>query len=104
MPALILDGRKISADIRAELKAETTRLKERGIVPALAGILVGEDPASASYIGLKTKACEETGVREAMEHLPQTVTERELLKAIDKLNQDPKVHAIFIQLPMPKHL
>jgi methylenetetrahydrofolate dehydrogenase (NADP+)/methenyltetrahydrofolate cyclohydrolase len=104
MPATILDGKKISAEIRAELKEETGRLKERGIVPGLSGILVGEDPGSATYVGLKSKACEEVGVKEMMVHLPETVTEAELLNTIAKLNQDPEVHAIFIQLPMPPHL
>ena len=104
MPAKLLDGKKFSADIREELKGEVARLKERGIVPCLSGILVGEDPGSATYVGLKAKACEEVGVKEAMVHLPATVTEAELLQNIDKLNRDPKVHSIFIQLPMPKHL
>jgi methylenetetrahydrofolate dehydrogenase (NADP+)/methenyltetrahydrofolate cyclohydrolase len=104
MAAIILDGRKISAEIREELKGEVSRLKERGIVPGLAGILVGEDPGSTTYVGLKSKACEEVGVKEMMVHLPETVTEAELLNSIDKLNNDPAVHAIFIQLPMPPHL
>lgn len=104
MTANILDGRKISAEIREELKGEASRLKERGIVPGLAGILVGEDPGSTTYVGLKSKACEEIGIKEAMCRLPETVTERELLSIIERLNKDPKVHAIFIQLPLPKHL
>ncbi len=104
MTAMLLDGRKISAEIREELKGETSKLKERGIVPGLAGILVGEDPGSTTYVGLKSKACEEIGIREAMVHLTETVTDRELLSNIERLNKDPKVHAIFIQLPLPKHL
>ncbi len=105
MAATILDGRKISAEIREELKGEASRLlKERGIIPGLAGILVGEDPGSTTYVGLKSKACEEIGIREAMCRLPETVTERELLSNIERLNKDPKIHAIFIQLPLPKHL
>ncbi|MBI4296734.1 MAG: bifunctional 5,10-methylene-tetrahydrofolate dehydrogenase/5,10-methylene-tetrahydrofolate cyclohydrolase [Chloroflexi bacterium] len=104
MSARILDGRKVSAEIREELKTEVKRLGERGIVPCLAGILVGEDPGSATYIGLKSKACEEVGIREAMVRLPETVSEPELLKQIDMLNHDPAVHAIFIQLPLPQHL
>jgi methylenetetrahydrofolate dehydrogenase (NADP+)/methenyltetrahydrofolate cyclohydrolase len=104
MPARILDGRKISAEIREELKEETRKLGTRGVVPGLAGVLVCEDPGSVTYVGLKSKACEEVGIKEMMCHLPQTVTETELLQAIDRLNKDPKVHAIFIQLPLPKHL
>ena len=104
MPAMILDGRKISAEIREELKVEAKRLKERGIIPGLAGILVGEDPGSVTYVGLKSKACEEVGIRELMCRLPETVTESELFRNIEKLNKDPQVHGIFIQLPLPKHL
>lgn len=104
MPAKILDGRAISAEIRAELKNDVSRLKERGITPGLAGVLVGEDPGSVTYVGLKAKACEEVGVAELMCHLPETVTEQELLSNIERLNKDPKVHGIFVQLPLPKHL
>ncbi len=104
MPATLLDGRKISAEIREELKSDVSRLKARGIVPALAGILVGEDPGSTTYIGLKSKACEEVGIKEAMCHLPENVTQEELLRNIERLNRDPEVHAIFIQLPLPRHL
>jgi len=104
MPALILDGRKISAQIREELKEQTKKLAARGVVPGLAGILVGEDPGSVTYVGLKSKACEEVGIKEMMVHLPEAVTEAELLDAIERLNKNPKVHAIFIQLPLPNHL
>lgn len=105
MPAMILDGRKISAEIREELRSEAKLLKEKkGVVPGLAGILVGEDPGSVTYVGLKSKACEEIGIKEMMCRLPETVTEAELLRNIDRLNRDPEVHAIFIQLPLPKHL
>jgi methylenetetrahydrofolate dehydrogenase (NADP+) / methenyltetrahydrofolate cyclohydrolase len=104
MTATILDGKKFSADIRAELKIEALKLKEKGIVPGLSGILVGEDPGSATYVGLKSKACEEIGIIEMMCHLPQTLSEAELMSTIDRLNKDPKVHGIFVQLPLPSHL
>ena len=104
MTAKILDGRKISSEIRAELKEDSVRLKERGVVPGLSGILVGEDPGSVTYVALKSKACEESGVKEMMVHLPENVTQRDLLDNIERLNKDPDVHAIFIQLPLPKHL
>ena len=104
MTATILDGKKISAEIRAELKIEAQKLGEKGIVPGLAGILVGEDPGSATYVGLKSKACEEIGITEMMRHLPQTASEQELFRTIEELNNDPKVHGIFIQLPLPSHL
>jgi methylenetetrahydrofolate dehydrogenase (NADP+) / methenyltetrahydrofolate cyclohydrolase len=104
MSAKLLDGKKISAEIREELKEETKKLAARGFVPGLAGILVGEDPGSATYVGLKAKACEEVGIKEMMVRLPETVNQAELLAAIDRLNKDSRVHAIFIQLPLPKHL
>jgi methylenetetrahydrofolate dehydrogenase (NADP+)/methenyltetrahydrofolate cyclohydrolase len=104
MTAMILDGRKISAEIREELKNEARRLRERGIVPGLAGVLVGEDQGSVTYVGLKSKACEEIGIKELMCRLPETVTQDELLGNIKRLNKDPQVHGIFIQLPLPKHL
>jgi methylenetetrahydrofolate dehydrogenase (NADP+) / methenyltetrahydrofolate cyclohydrolase len=104
MTSILLDGKKISAVIREELKIETAKLASRGIVPGLAGILVGEDPGSITYVGLKSKACEEVGIKEMMCRLPQTVTEAELLANINRLNNDPSVHGIFIQLPMPGHL
>jgi methylenetetrahydrofolate dehydrogenase (NADP+)/methenyltetrahydrofolate cyclohydrolase len=104
MTATILDGKKFSAEIRAELKIEAQKLKEKGIVPGLAGVLVGEDPGSATYVGLKSKACEEIGIIEMMRHLPQTASEQELFRTIEELNRDPKVHGIFVQLPLPSHL
>lgn len=104
MTAKILEGRKISAEIRLELKAEAERLKARGVVPGLAGILVGEDPGSAIYIRDKSKAAEEIGIKEMMRHLPETLTEKQLFENIEELNKDKQVHGIFIQLPLPKHL
>jgi methylenetetrahydrofolate dehydrogenase (NADP+) / methenyltetrahydrofolate cyclohydrolase len=104
MTAIILDGKKLSAEIREELKAEAKLLKNKGIVPGLSGILVGEDPGSATYVGLKSKACEEIGINEMMCRLPATITEQELLENINRLNKDPGVHGLFIQLPLPEHL
>jgi methylenetetrahydrofolate dehydrogenase (NADP+)/methenyltetrahydrofolate cyclohydrolase len=104
MPAKILDGKRISAEIRGELKREVARLKARGVTPGLAGIIVGEDPGSITYVGLKASACEEVGVHEAMRHLPQTISQSELLANIESLNNDPAIHGIFIQLPLPAHL
>lgn len=104
MPAKILDGRKISAEIREELKERIRRLREKEITPGLAGILAGEDPGSATYVRLKSKACEEVGIKEEVAKLPENVKEEELLKNIERFNQDAKIHGIFIQLPLPKHL
>ncbi len=104
MPGNILDGRKLSTEIREELKGRVAKLKEKGITPGLAGILVGEDPGSASYIGLKEKASGDVGINSRMVRLPQDIKEEDLLKEIERLNEDAEVHGIFIQLPMPEHL
>lgn len=104
MSATILDGKKLSAEIRLELKAETERLRTKGIVPGLAGILVGEDSASAAYISLKSTACEETGIREMMSHLPGTISQEALFTELKRLNDNPQIHGIFLQLPLPAHL
>lgn len=104
MPGNILDGRKLSTEIREELKGRVAKLKEKGITPGLAGILVGEDPGSASYIGLKEKASGDVGINSRMVRLPPDIKEEDLLKEIERLNEDAEVHGIFIQLPMPEHL
>lgn len=104
MSAMILDGRKISAEIRDDLKERIRKLKERGVSPGLAGILVGEDPGSVTYIGLKERASSEVGVRSEIMRLPQDIEEQQLVKEIELLNSDAKIHGIFLQLPLPKHL
>ncbi len=104
MPAKILDGRELSTQIREELKERVKKLKGKVITPGLAGILVGEDPGSASYIGLKEKASGDVGIASKMVRLPQNIKEKDLLKEIERLNKDTTIHGIFIQLPMPKHL
>ena len=104
MAAKILDGRKLSAEIREELKQRVGKLKEKGVTPGLAGILVGEDPSSTAYVNLKEKASGEVGIRSEMVRLPGHIKEEELLKEIELLNLDVKIHGIFIQLPLPKHL
>jgi len=104
MSAEILDGRKLSAEIREELKGRVSKLKQKGITPGLAGVLVGEDPGSASYIGLKEKASGDVGINSKMVRLPPDIKEKDLLKEIERLNEDIGVHGIFIQLPMPGHL
>ncbi len=104
MSAEILDGRKLSAEVREELKGRVNKLKQNGMTPGLGGVLVGEDPGSVTYVGLKSKACDEVGVREKILKLPENITEEGLLKNIRSLNQDPEIHGIFVQLPLPKHL
>ena len=104
MSATILDGRKLSTEIREELKARTRKLEEKGVTPGIAGILVGDDPGSATYIGLKEKAAGDVGIRSQMVRLPQDIKEEELLREIETLNADARVHGIFVQLPLPQHL
>lgn len=104
MAAQIIDGKKIAQEIRQELILEINNLKSKGIVPGLATILVGEDPASKVYIKNKLKSCEEIGIYSYHQHLPADASEEEVLKLIGELNLDPKIHGILAQLPLPKHI
>ena len=105
MSAIIIDGKQVASEMRGELAAKVAKLKaETGIVPGLAVILVGEDPASKSYVTAKEKACAEIGVTSFDNRLPESTTEEELLALIHKLNQNPAVHGILVQLPLPKHI
>jgi methylenetetrahydrofolate dehydrogenase (NADP+)/methenyltetrahydrofolate cyclohydrolase len=103
--AEIIDGKKIADDIKREVKEETARLKEtKGIIPGLAFILVGENPASQSYVRSKGKACEEVGFNSITERLPETTSEQTLLEMIHRFNTDSKIHGLLVQLPLPKHI
>lgn len=102
--ATIIDGKQIAADTRAEVAERTAKLKEKGITPCLAVILVGENPASVSYVTGKRKALAECGMEDRSLDLPETTTEAELLDLIAKLNADDSVHGILVQLPLPKHI
>lgn len=105
MSARIIDGKQISADIRQELLEETGRLcAERGVTPGLAVILVGEDPASQSYVTAKERACHETGIFSDDNRLPASTTQEELLALIAEKNADPRIHGILVQLPLPRHI
>ena len=104
MSAIIIDGKAISAGIREEVRLEAQRLKERGITPCLAVILVGENPASLSYVKSKQKALLEAGMEGRDIRLPETASEGELLSLISDLNADEKVHGILVQLPLPAHI
>lgn len=90
--------------MRAELLPQIAELKERGVTPGLAVVLVGENPASQVYVRMKGKACEETGMHSETIRLPATTPEADLLALIDRLNADPCTHGILVQLPLPKHL
>ena len=101
----IIDGKKIAADIRAELKIKIDQLKtENKTLPGLVTILVGEDPASKVYVRMKHKACEEVGINSRAEVMDTSITETELLKLIEQYNNDPLFHGILVQLPLPKHI
>lgn len=102
--AKLLKGKEVSARIKDEIKNEVIKLKERGIEPGLAVILVGDDPASKVYVNNKKKACEYTGIKSFEYLLPESTTEEELLGLIEKLNEDKEVSGILCQLPLPDHI
>ena len=103
--ATIIDGKRISAEIRAELAEKTLEFKEKyNTVPGLAVIIVGEDPASRVYVRNKHKACAEVGFYSEVHELPADATEQQVIELIDKLNQSSDIHGILVQLPLPKHL
>ena len=102
--ANIIDGKTISQAIKDEVKAKVADLNGKGIYPCLAVILVGNDPASAVYVGNKKKACEYTGIKSVSYELPEETTQEELLSLIDKLNKDDSVNGILCQLPLPGHI
>jgi methylenetetrahydrofolate dehydrogenase (NADP+)/methenyltetrahydrofolate cyclohydrolase len=104
MSASIIDGKKIAADIKQEAAQETELLRSKGIVPGLATVLVGEDPASQTYVGMKRKTCEELGMRSIFEKHDADMPEADLLVLVDRLNKDPEIHGVLVQLPLPKHI
>ena len=103
--AIRIDGKRISAEIRAEIKEETAAFaRERGYLPGLAVVIVGEDPASQVYVRNKKRACEEVGFYSEVYELPEQTTQKELNALVERLNADQKIHGILVQLPLPKHL
>ncbi|HEX8704874.1 MAG TPA: bifunctional methylenetetrahydrofolate dehydrogenase/methenyltetrahydrofolate cyclohydrolase FolD [Myxococcaceae bacterium] len=103
--AQLIDGKAIAARVRAEVKADVERLKaSRGLTPGLAVVRVGEDPASKIYVTGKKKAAEEVGFNSWEHHLDASITQEALLGVVHKLNEDPAVHGILVQLPLPKHI
>jgi len=102
--AKIIDGKSVAASIRAECKARVAALKQQGVVPGLAVVLVGSDPASAVYVRNKIRACEEVGIRSVKRVFPADVGMDELLEAIRALSEDPSINGILVQLPLPKGL
>ncbi len=104
MSAVLLDGRSIARQIREEVKSEVEDLRQTGIKPCLAVLLVGENPASEIYVASKQKACEKVGIESQMLRLPASASEREILRLVSELNSDEKVHGILVQLPLPDHI
>lgn len=100
----LIDGKEVSNHVKTKVKEEVEILKEKGIEPALAVIIVGNDPASRVYVNNKKKACEFTGMRSVEYALPEETTQEELLAIIDKLNEDSSINGILCQLPVPKHI
>jgi len=104
MSAHIIDGNALSRQLRTQVRERVDHLKARGIKPGLAVILVGDDPASQVYVRNKVKACEDTGMHSVLERHPASLTEKELLARVEAFNQDPEVHGILVQLPLPAHI
>ena len=104
MRAEIIDGIAIAAKVRARVAEDTAALKKRGVTPGLTAVLVGEDPASSVYVASKERACKEAGMNGRSIRLPASTTEEALLAVIDTLNNDPTVHGILVQMPVPKQI
>ena len=105
MTAAIIDGKAVAADLRLKLADEVSEFtRTTNVQPHLAALLVGEDPASAVYVRNKQKACDKSGIRSTLHRLPDVITEDGLLVLIHQLNNDPSVHGILVQLPLPAHI
>jgi methylenetetrahydrofolate dehydrogenase (NADP+) / methenyltetrahydrofolate cyclohydrolase len=102
--ARILDGAAVARQIRAEIAREVAALSAQGVIPGLAVVIVGEDPASQVYVKSKGEACREAGMHSETIRLPATTTQAELLATVDRLNADPRIHGFLIQLPLPKQI
>lgn len=104
MTAQLIDGNALSKALRAEVAARAAALKARGVVPGLAVVLVGDNPASQVYVRNKVKACEDNGLHSVLEKYPADLSEADLLARVDALNNDPAIHGILVQLPLPAHV
>jgi len=104
LPANLIDGNAIGATMRKELGSEITKLKKAGITPGLAVVLVGDNPASEVYVRMKGKACEEAGLYHETINLPKATSESDLMALLERLNANPKIHGILVQLPLPKQI
>jgi methylenetetrahydrofolate dehydrogenase (NADP+) / methenyltetrahydrofolate cyclohydrolase len=104
MTATVMDGKLVAAEVKREVSDHVKSLQQRGVRPSLSTVLVGDDPASATYLRAKHKACEEVGIKSENHHLPSNIPQDKLEALIDQLNYDDQVHGILVQLPLPKHL
>ncbi|WCK53141.1 bifunctional methylenetetrahydrofolate dehydrogenase/methenyltetrahydrofolate cyclohydrolase FolD [Aneurinibacillus sp. Ricciae_BoGa-3] len=104
MAAHIISGKEVAADIRKSIKEQVDVLRSHGVIPGLTVILVGEDPASESYVRGKEKACGEVGIASEIVRRNDSITQEQLLAELDRLNADPAVHGILVQLPLPAHI
>ena len=104
MTAQLIDGNALSRQLRTEVAARTAALKDRGITPGLAVVLVGDNPASQVYVRNKVKASEDVGFHSVLEKYDASMTEEQLLARVQALNNDPSIHGILVQLPLPKHI
>ena len=104
MPAQLIDGNALSQHLRSDVAARTAALKVGGITPGLAVVLVGDNPASQVYVRNKVKACEDVGFHSVLEKYDASLSEAELLARVEALNQDPRIHGILVQLPLPAHI
>ena len=104
MTAQLIDGNALSRQLRADVSARVAALKSRGVTPGLAVVLVGDNPASQVYVRNKVKACEDTGMFSLLEKYSADMTETDLLARVEALNNDPRIHGILVQLPLPAHI
>jgi methylenetetrahydrofolate dehydrogenase (NADP+) / methenyltetrahydrofolate cyclohydrolase len=104
MSAHVINGKEIVGEYRSEIREQVEQLKQRGVQPGLAVVIVGDDPASHVYVRNKAKACEEAGMHSEVYKLPEQTSETEVMSLIEKLNQDEKIHGILVQSPLPKHI
>jgi methylenetetrahydrofolate dehydrogenase (NADP+) / methenyltetrahydrofolate cyclohydrolase len=104
MAEKIIDGKLLAKQMRTAIKEDVEKLKEKNITPGLSMILVGDNPASKTYVRAKRKACEELGINSVITEFPETITEEQLLDEIARLNKEEAVHGILVQLPLPKHI
>jgi len=100
----LIDGKKLSNEIQEEIAKEVSKLKEKGVVPGLAVLLVGNDPASHTYVGMKEKACEKVGFYSIVHKMPDTISQQEIIETIEMMNNNPRIDGILVQLPLPKHI